>query len=165
VTRRLACAEIWHECPLPGRPDQSTGVGPEWLLRVEPPRSEARAGRSENGALQPVADHAANGRRCPKADTNDHPHGRRGQVDKGRSRFARRVRPTPRKPVIHCLKSGYPRRRLSWQHREPVEGQRFPRSRVRSAPIAGRAPSRRAHTGTCAEHDTPVRVMPERCPA
>jgi hypothetical protein len=31
----------------------------DWPLRVEPPRSEARAGRSGIGALQPVADDAA----------------------------------------------------------------------------------------------------------
>jgi len=39
--------------------------GPFWIGR---PRSETRAGRSAIGALQPVADHAADGLRCPEAD-------------------------------------------------------------------------------------------------
>jgi len=67
----LGCSG-WH------RPMAGMGAtAPEAVRQHERPlwvellRSRTRVGRSGIGALQPVADRAANGRRCPKAD----PHG------------------------------------------------------------------------------------------
>src|SRR5215471_12948916 len=53
--------------PWPAR--LSTGAGHEWVLRVEPGGSIAASRTAGIGALQPVADHAAYGRRCPFAVT------------------------------------------------------------------------------------------------
>jgi hypothetical protein len=53
----------------PGRPRPKPGhpsaFRQEWLLRVEPPRSHARSGRSAIGAPRPLSLRAGNGSSCP----------------------------------------------------------------------------------------------------
>jgi hypothetical protein len=151
---------VWgSELPVLGPRTRRSAIGASRLL----PRTPVRVSRPNRH--RPFSLGGGNASSCPEADTHDHPHQRRGQVDKERFPFARRVRPMPWKPVIHCLKSGHPSPRLS--------GNTAAGRRAEISPFTGsyppdrrpRAPGRRTHTGTCAEHNTPVRVMPERCAA